>query len=288
MLGAGGLGRLLELGVHGDRDPDLATEAHRQRVLELGAQAALELVAGEVVGDRDDGGALVEGDRLTGAQPGALVGLEVVDHAAPGDSEVRGALVHRSRFLRRSRFAADPFRRGPGPHRRRRPAVPQENRRPRGRRSVSTTLSTGCEPGAPAVESLRPRSSRRRRGSTSVQVSGGYSLMWRASHDLLVRWATRMTGNLGALEPNSPPRAAASRHPQVRPAVGRPVPEVVRAGLTLWIASAYRYSVTRCRPVPHVHERAVARRGRFAGGRCQPKGASRVRSTAPHCRSGPA
>ena len=36
---------------------------------------------------------------------------------------------------------------------------------------------------------------------------------------------------------------------------------VVDAGLTLWIASAYRCSVTRCRPVPHVHECAAAQQG---------------------------
>ena len=68
-----------------------------ERVLELAAQPALELVAGELVGDRDDRGALVEGHRLAGAQPGALVGLEVVDDRAPGGAEVRGAAAPRVR-----------------------------------------------------------------------------------------------------------------------------------------------------------------------------------------------
>ena len=52
-----------ELGVDGDRDPDLAAEGGAEGVLEPGAQPALELVAGELVGDRDDRGALVQGHR---------------------------------------------------------------------------------------------------------------------------------------------------------------------------------------------------------------------------------
>ena len=47
---------VVELRVDRDRDPDLLAEGVGQRVLEAGAQPALELGAGEVVGDRDDRG----------------------------------------------------------------------------------------------------------------------------------------------------------------------------------------------------------------------------------------
>ncbi len=50
-------------------------KVYGQRVLELASQPALELAAGELVGDGDDRGALVQGDRLAGAEPGPLVGL---------------------------------------------------------------------------------------------------------------------------------------------------------------------------------------------------------------------
>ena len=112
-------------------------KADGERVLELAAQPALELAAGEVVGHGDDRGALVQGDRLAGAQPGPLVGLELVD--AP-------------RARRRARSVA-------------------VGRRPRGSVAVSsagclvrcavgagaadarsTALSTGCAPGPRLVE----------------------------------------------------------------------------------------------------------------------------------------
>ena len=60
---------------------------------------------------------------------------------------------------------------------------------------------------------------------------------------------------------------------------------VVDAGLTLWIASAYRCSVTRCRPVPHVHEEQPTHRVMSWVG-----GASRkaiLTSGFEHCRPGP-
>ena len=50
-------------------------------VLDAGAQPALELVAGELVGHRHDRGALREHQRLAGGQPDALVGRQVVDDA---------------------------------------------------------------------------------------------------------------------------------------------------------------------------------------------------------------
>jgi large subunit ribosomal protein L34 len=87
----------------------------------------------------------------------------------------------------------------------------------------------------------------------SVQVNGPKPALWRASHDLLVRMDPRVTGNLDGPERNKGKRAAATRHPQA----GATGPD---AGLTLWKASAYRCSVTRCRPVPHVHEEQPTRR----------------------------
>ena len=44
----------LGAGVDGDGDADLRAEDLTERVLQLGAQATLELAAGEVVGDGDD------------------------------------------------------------------------------------------------------------------------------------------------------------------------------------------------------------------------------------------
>ena len=72
-----------ELGVHRDGDPDLAVERGAEGVLEAGAQPALDLVAGEVVGDRDDRGALVQRHRAAAGQPGPLVGRQVLDQGAP-------------------------------------------------------------------------------------------------------------------------------------------------------------------------------------------------------------
>ena len=84
-----------ELGVHGHRDPDLPAEGVAQGVLQPGAQPALELVAGELVGDRDDRGALVHRHRLAGRQPGALVGRQVVDQVAPQPVELGGGSAGR-------------------------------------------------------------------------------------------------------------------------------------------------------------------------------------------------
>ncbi len=80
--------------VHRHRDPDLPMEAHAQRVLELGSEPTLELAAGEVVGDRDDGGALVQRDRFARPEPGPLVGLELLDDAAPHGVQVHRFVLH--------------------------------------------------------------------------------------------------------------------------------------------------------------------------------------------------
>src|SRR3954468_11858329 len=75
--------RVVEPGVDGDRDPDLPVERSAERVLEARAQPALELVAGEVVRDRDDRSALVQCDRLARGEPGALARRQVVDQLSP-------------------------------------------------------------------------------------------------------------------------------------------------------------------------------------------------------------
>src|SRR4029078_748410 len=80
--------------VDGDREPDLVSEPHRERVAELTTESALELGAGELVADRDDRGVAVQRDRFAGAHPGLLVGVDLVDHVLPGASEV-GVVVHR-------------------------------------------------------------------------------------------------------------------------------------------------------------------------------------------------
>ena len=85
-----GLGQAgaLQLGVDGDRDPDLPAERVPECVLEAGAEASLELAAGELVGDRDDRGLAVQRDRLAGGQPGPLAGRQVVDELPPHGGEV--------------------------------------------------------------------------------------------------------------------------------------------------------------------------------------------------------
>src|SRR5829696_7541698 len=88
--------------VYGDREADLATEALGERVLELAAQPALELRAGEVVRHRDDRGVAVPADGLADADPRLLVRLALPDDALPGGREV-GVVVHRSVPLFRRR-----------------------------------------------------------------------------------------------------------------------------------------------------------------------------------------
>ena len=81
-------------GIDRHREPDLPGEGHGEGILELATQPALELAAGELVGDGDDGGALVQGHRLAGAQPGALVGLELFHDIAPGGAEIGRTVLH--------------------------------------------------------------------------------------------------------------------------------------------------------------------------------------------------
>ncbi len=88
----------LQLGVDRHRDPDLGAEGVAQGVLEPRAEPALELVAGEVVGHRDDRGVLMQGDRAARGEPGPLARGQVVDQVAPHRVEVgtlggRGGVV---------------------------------------------------------------------------------------------------------------------------------------------------------------------------------------------------
>jgi hypothetical protein len=89
---------VLERGVDRDEHADLAAEALAQRVLDVVAQPALELGAGELVGDRDDRGVLVQRHGHARAQPGPLVGLEVLDDLLPCRPEIYLLVVHRTAF----------------------------------------------------------------------------------------------------------------------------------------------------------------------------------------------
>ena len=73
---------------------------------------------------------------------------------------------------------------------------------------------------------------------------------------------------LDVLEPNPRPRGPARRCPQVC-GVGA---QADGEGLTLVSPRAYRWPVTRCRLVPHVHAEPRTRGACVVGGRCQPKG----------------
>ena len=78
----------LQGGVHADGEADRLAEALAEGVLDAGAQPALELVAGELVGYGDHGGALGEHQRLAGRQPDPLVRREAVHDPRPEDLEL--------------------------------------------------------------------------------------------------------------------------------------------------------------------------------------------------------
>ncbi len=229
--------RVVQGRVHGHRDPDLATEGHGERVLELSAQPALELAAGEVVGDGDDRGALVEGDRLARPQPRPLVGLQVVDDAAPGSVQVSRRVLHGSRLL--DRYGAGPVP-GLGPQ-----LCPQV---------VNPPSALWREPGRDA--SQRPAE------HCCACSEPLFRSLWCGSQGAVERAGPGVAGNLGA--PN-----VTSRGRFRQEFIHRARPRARDRGLTLLRPSAYRWPVTWCRPVPHVHGGSVC----TVGGRCQPKGA---------------
>jgi len=80
----------LEVGIHCDGQPHLATEGRAERVLQPGPQPRLELSAGEVVLHRDDDRVAVQGHRLGSADPGPLAGGQIVDQDLPGVREFVG------------------------------------------------------------------------------------------------------------------------------------------------------------------------------------------------------
>ncbi|GEP35196.1 hypothetical protein NSZ01_29640 [Nocardioides szechwanensis] len=70
-----------------------------------------------------------------------------------------------------------------------------------------------------------------------------------------------MRGNLGVTNLT---RLNGLRQPvihRLRESMWRSIPAGGRTGLTLWNANAYRWPVTGCRPVPHVHGRVRSFRG---------------------------
>lgn len=112
---------------------------------------------------------------------------------------------------------------------------------------VSTTLSTGCEPGRTQSGGAAPR---RIPLGQSITFSLVRRLLRKLSRDLEEeRWAA---GPRGGGEPRSgelnPLRqAAATRHPQAWGWVRRLAASTPGVGLTLWNRSAYRWPVIRCR-----------------------------------------
>ena len=236
---------VVELRVDRDRDPDLLAEGVRQRVLEPGPEPALELLAGEVVGHRDDRGVLVQGDRLTGAEPGALVGLEVVDQGAPHLGQVAGAggapggsvaVLHAG---------------SPDPSFVRRKACCLPVRAPQ---LCPQVVNVG-----PPCGELAPE------GTTATgfcNVSAGQTacsgnVTWDTSSrggPVPGWWGTSEGANVTSGSARDQPVIHRLRVGRFDPVRSQRVPLRGR---------------TRCRPVPHVHE--VPEPGSCVGGRCQPK-----------------
>ena len=88
--------------------------------------------------------------------------------------------------------------------------------------------------------------------------------MWRGSHGGRDQAGPMVAGNLGDAERNKAWAVRARVHPQ--PRTGGPDGWSGR-GLTLPEMAAYRWPVTWCRPVPHVHGEVQL----AVGGRCQPR-----------------
>ena len=129
--------------------------------------------------------------------------------APPGNVEVRGALLHAgSRLASGGRALVA------------RPMLAVVVVQPSGTgasteaASVSTTLSTGCEPDPSSVERVGPRRTVTARGSLFPQVRGRMPGKWRTSHSLLIHRGSGVWGNLGRPERNKPRQRGARRHPQ--------------------------------------------------------------------------
>ena len=269
---AGAALRRPSCGVDGDRRAGSRAEDRGQRVLELAAQPALELGAGEVVGDGDDRGVPVEGDRFAGLDPGLLVGLQLLDHALPGGRQVR-VVVHRvvplSSFAR-ARWSPTLRRTTTGAS-----------------RCGSTGLSTPCERDRLLVETACRDAHGGPAETGSPQVRGPDRAPGTDCGDRRDRGPTRTRGNSTRVEHNPGAARRARRYPQasdptepvaegrrrsISTAVGR-ASAGPRSRFDLRRRRAYRSSVTRCRRVPHVHA-PPGRPGplhRRVGGRCRPK-----------------
>jgi hypothetical protein len=78
----------LEGGVDAHRESDRLAQAVTEGVLDAGPEATLELVAGELVGDRHHSGALGEHQRLAGSEPHPLVGGQAVHDPGPEHLEL--------------------------------------------------------------------------------------------------------------------------------------------------------------------------------------------------------
>ncbi len=230
--------------VDGHAEADLPAEDGGQALLDLGAQPALELAAGELVDDLDDGLVAVQGDRGARLEPGPLVGLQLTDHRPPGLFEVglRTDLLVRlrvgSRIVGWTGLLLHAISR----------SFP---RLPRCHSTKSTYFSTTCE-GARRAVGPSARATRRRtrvwiRLPRSEPMSAGkpVSMVDAGSSAPEVGWGT--AGNLVGADANPREPSAASRHPQADPSLCHrgPVGGGPR-GLTLWKTLAYRWPVT-CR-----------------------------------------
>ena len=137
------------------------------------------------------------------------------------------------------------------------------------RENFYTALSTSCEPTRIPVDHGRPGT----RGDASiglfVQVRRGFATNVAGLTPTRSRGMSSPDAMPGDVERNKVWAPGAILHPQAAQALDT-------EGLTLFDASAYRWPVTRCRPVPHVHGKVTS-----VGGRCQPnQWHSTVRSTA--------
>jgi hypothetical protein len=168
----------------------------------------------------------------------------------------------------------------------------------------STGLSTPCERGCHLVETARRDIHARPAGTGSPQVRGLLRGGWRGCRWYCGEGPRRTLGNSTRSEHNAARTAPARRYPQVAetrtssgsagrvrdPVHTRPVPtrSLRRGDLTSSIAPAYRFSVTRCRRVPHVHVTSRPASGdAYRGGSAWAGGAGRNRRLPSGFRSAP-
>ena len=224
----------LEGRVDGDRDPDLAAEGDGERVLELAAQPALELVR-----VKSSGTAMIA--VLSWSVTGSLARSQArwlgwrsstTPRQAASRSGVRCCSTGVRRRSDHGSWSADPVWGAVSERLRVRAGGPQ-------------LCPQAVHPVPPCGEAPSETPARDRR---TISVSAGQR-PHRADRDprhtvAADRGRRVPAGNLGRAERNKPRRAAARRSPQ---AVGRRGPPTRRrrAGLTLLEPPAYRWPVTR-------------------------------------------